>query len=432
VAETGQAPLAGIRVLEIAQAIAVPMCGLVLADMGAEVVKLEPPAGDSYRYASGVFFPGESKGFAIFNRGKQSVCLDLASPESRPAVEALVRQADVVLVAFKPPDVVRYGLDYGTLRTINPEMIYLEHIPLGPKGPYGQQGGYDVVVQGLSGLGSITAAPGDAPRVVQPAYADHATGFISALAVVTALRHRDLTGEGQRVETSLLSTALAMGANLLNWFAAVDPEPWQAFEERAREARAAGASFGEQQELYRQIGMAGSHGNIYFRHYRKKDGFISVGSLTPSLNERFRQVTGIDDPRTDPDFELGTPEAFDRLTAMIREAEDLFATRTTDEWLEAFRAVGSPCGPFHFPPEAFREPQILENNYLVELDHELLGPYRSFAPPFRMDATPVMPVKASPPLGVHTESALEAAGLPREDIDRLREAGVIGARLPQA
>lgn len=425
----GEGPLAGIRVLEIAQAIAVPMCGLVLADMGAEVVKVEPPAGDSYRYASGAFFPGESKGFAIFNRGKKSVCLDLTHPDARPAIEALIRQADIVLVAFKPPDILRYGLDYSSISTINPQVIYLEHIPLGPKGPYGQQGGYDVIVQGLSGLGSITAAPGDAPRVIQPAYADHATGFISALAVVAALRHRDLTGHGQRVETSLLSTALAMGANLLNWFAAVDPEPWQAFDEHVREARAAGAGFGEQQQLYRQTVLAGGYANIYFRHYRTKDGLLSVGSLSPGLNEKFRRVTGLSDPRTEPGFEVGTPEAFDKLTTLIHQAEELFATRTTNEWLDAFGPAGIPCSAFHFPTEAFREPQILENGYLIELDHELLGAYRTFAPPFRMDATPVAPRRASPPLGVHTDEALEAAGLPPAEIKRLRDAGAIGAQL---
>lgn len=425
----GQGPLAGIRVLEIAQAIAVPMCGLILSDMGAEVVKIEPPSGDSYRWASGVFFPGESKGFAIFNRGKKSVCLDLKREESRPIVEALVRQSDIVLVAFKPPDIVRYRLDYESLRAINERVIVLEHIPLGRNGPYGQQGGYDVVVQGLSGLGAITAAPGDAPRVVQPAYADHATGFISALAVVAALRHRDLTGEGQRVETSLLSTALALGANLLNWFAASDVETWAQFDGQIREARNRGADFAEQQEIYRRTVLAGSHGNIYFRHYRTRDGFISVGSLTPALNERFRQVTGLHDPRLDPDFELGTPEAFQRLDELVREAEELFASRTTEEWLEAFREVDVPAAPFHFPPEAFSEPQILENDYLVELDHDLLGSYRSFAPPFRMDRTPVAPQSASPVLDAHTDEVLARAGYTPDELSRLREAGVIGARL---
>ncbi|MGE5595026.1 MAG: CaiB/BaiF CoA transferase family protein [Hyphomicrobiales bacterium] len=427
-ADTGKGPLSDITVLEFAQVIAIPMCGLVLSDMGARVIKVEPPTGDSARSNMSPIIPGESKSFAVFNRGKESVCLDLTRPETRPVVERLVKSADVVLVSFKPPDVERYGLSYESLSRVNPRIVYLEHLPLGRKGRYADIGGYDVIVQGLSGLGAITGAPGDAPRNVNPAYADHATGFISALAVVAALRHRDRTGEGQRVETSLLSTALALGGNLLHWFGATDPDVWESFARQLKTAREAGGDFAEQQRIYTRTVRAGGFANVYFRHYRTKDGIISVGALSQPLIRRFREVTGLHDPRTDPDFELGTPEAFARLGQLIEEAEALFRTKTTEEWITAFHAAGVPAGPFLFPQEVFGEPQVVDNGYLVELEHPLFGPYKTFAPPLRMEATPVWPQGASPLLDSGTDDVLAGLGFSGEEIAQLREAGVIGAR----
>lgn len=420
-------PLAGIRVLEFAQVIAIPMCGAILADMGASVVKIEPPNGDSSRHNLSPIFPGESKTFAIFNRGKRSVCVNLGHAESRDVIDALVQQADVVLVAFKPNDVQRYGIGYERLSGINPRLVYLEHVPLGPKGPFSDIGGYDVLVQGLSGLGAITAAPGDAPRNINPAYADHATGMISALAVVTALRYRDQTGQGQRVETSLLSTSFALGGNLLNWFAATDPDVWDDFETRLAGLRANDEPFAKQQELYNRTLRAGGFGNVTFRHYRTADGIISVGALSPGLVARFLSVTGLVDPRRQPDFELGTPEAFRRLTTFIEEAEALFRTRTTAGWLAFLKDAGIPAAPFNFPNEAVQEPQIVENGYVVELDHPAFGPYKTFDTPFRMDATPVGPRSASPLLDNDTNAVLAEAGLADAEIRRLREAGAVGA-----
>ncbi|MGE3422264.1 MAG: CaiB/BaiF CoA transferase family protein [Dehalococcoidia bacterium] len=420
-------PLAGITVLEFAQVIAIPMCGAALADMGATVIKIEPPTGDSSRSNLSPILPTESKSFAVFNRGKRSVCLDIAHPRARPALEALVRKADIVLISFKPPDIERYGLDYETLANLNPGLIYLEHVPLGPKGPYAGMGGYDVIVQGLSGIGAITAAPGEAPRNINPAYADHATGFISALAVVAALRHRDQTGEGQRVETSLLSTAIALGGNLLNWFGATDPDVWESFQAQLAEARKAGANFADQQQLYLRSARAGAFANIYFRHFRTSDGIVSVGALSQPLIRRFRSITRIKDPREDPEFELGTPEAFARLTELVNEVEALFRSQTTAHWIKTFSDAGIPVGPFLFPTEIFEEPQIVENGYVVEIEHPLFGPYKTFAPPLRMDATPVKVRGASPLLDADTDDVLAGLGFSPEGIAELRRAGAIGA-----
>jgi crotonobetainyl-CoA:carnitine CoA-transferase CaiB-like acyl-CoA transferase len=172
-----------VRVLEFAQALAVPSCGALLADMGADVVKIEPPRGDTYRLQNRAPVPGEGRDFAICNRGKRSLCLDLGRPESRDVVDRLVAGADVVLVSFKVTDLVRYGLDYERLRTVKPRLVYLENTPYGRHGPLGDEGGYDVVAMGLSGLSSVVATPlGDTPRFVRPAFADIGTGVYSALA----------------------------------------------------------------------------------------------------------------------------------------------------------------------------------------------------------------------------------------------------------
>ena len=421
--------LADVRVLEFAQVMAVPTCGLLLADFGADVVKVEPPPGDSFRLGQRTAAGGDGKSFAVFNRGKRSLCLDLTRPEAREVVERLVRAADVVLVSFKPSDLPRYGLAYETLRASNPRLVYLENTPYGPEGPHGEDGGYDVVVQGMSGLGAISASSqGDAPRFVRPAYVDMGTGFLAALAVVAALRHRDRTGEGQRVETSLLSSALALGGNIVHRFEAFDPPRWDAFSRELGEMRASGASFEEQQELQRRVLFGQTPGNIYFRHYRCADGFVSVGCLSPGLYERFRKATGIEDPRQRADFPRDTAEGRAEVDAMLRRAEALFLTRTSAEWIEVLRAGGVPCGRFNFPNEVFDDEQVAANDYLIELEHPTLGRYRTFAPPVRMAASPTRARGPAPLLGADTDAVLAEVGFAPEAIARLREARVAGPR----
>ncbi len=420
--------LAGVRVLEFAQAMAIPACGQLLADMGAEVIKVEPPGGDAFRHTQAPVIPGESKGYTLLNRGKRCLCLDVSHPQAAEVVGRLVQRADVALVSLKPPDLPRYGLTYDRFAAINPRIVYLEHVPLGPKGPFGQDGGYDVVVQGISGTGAITARTvGDAPINVRPAYIDMGTGFLSALGVVAALRHRDLTGVGQRVQTSLLSTALAQGNQLISWFGATDPPIWEAFQADLAAARLAGASFEEQRAVYERHYLRGAYGNIYFRHYRTSDGFISIGCLSPALNARFRRVTGLDDPRQRPGFDPSTSEGWDELTALIREAEDLLRSRTTPAWIDAFRAGGVACGPFNFPPEVFHDEQVLANDFIVELDHPALGPYKTFAPPLRMDVTPTRIRASSPLLDADTDAVLGEVGYTPDEVARMRAEGVVGA-----
>ena len=421
--------LEGVRVLEIAQALAIPAAGLLLADMGADVIKIEPPSGDAIRHTMEPIVPGESKGYSLMNRGKRSVCLDVTRADSRPVIERLVQWADIVLTSFKPADLPRYGLTYEDFAAINPRVIYLEHVPLGKKGPLGGDPGYDVVVQGISGVTAITARTrGDAPINIRPAFNDMGTGFLSALGVVAALRYRDQTGKGQRDETSLLSTALALGNQLISWFAATDPPIEEAFQAEVAAARAADADFEAQRAIWEKHYMRGGYANIYFRHYRTKDGFVSVGCLSGGLNARFRKVTGLVDPRQEPGFDLGTTASYDRLTVLLHEAEALFRSKTTQEWVDALRAGGVPCGPLNFPPDVFHDPQIEANGYLAEIEHPLFGAFRTYAPPIRMDLTPTR-IRSGPPLlGEHTEGVLAEVGFSAHEVAALIASGAAGRR----
>lgn len=420
--------LEGVRVLEIAQALAIPFAGVLLADMGADVVKIEPPVGDGIRHTMEPIFPGESKGYTLVNRGKRGVCLDITSETARPAIEALVRWADVVTVSLKPADLPRYRLEYDDIRAINPQVIFLEHAPLGKKGPFGGEPGYDVIVQSMSGTSVLTAREQNGmPINIRPAFNDMGTGAFSALGIVAALRHRDLTGEGQRVETSLLGTAMALGNQLLSWFGATDPEVDSSFAQAIGAARQAGAGYPEQREIWERHYTRGGFANIYFRHYRTKDGFVSVGCLSPQLNARFRAVTKLEDPRTETGWDFDAPGARDRLAALVAESEGIFASRTTDEWIAALQAGGVPCGRFNFPPEAMNDPQLLENEFVVELEHPLLGPYKTFGPALKMDRTPTSIRSSAPTLDQHTDEVLREVGLSPAEIAALRKAGVAGA-----
>lgn len=419
--------LAGVRVLELAQALAVPFAGELLADMGADVVKIEPPPGDGIRHTMEPILPGESKGYTLVNRGKRAICLDITRVESRPVLERLAKWADIVMVSMKPADLPRYHIAYEDFRAWNERVIYLEHVPLGHHGPFGDDPGYDVVVQAMSGLSVTTARDRDGvPINIRPAFNDMGTGAFSALGVVAALRHRDLTGQGQRLETSLLGTAVALGNQLVSWLGVTDAGRDDGFKAQMSELRGRGAEFAEQRELWENTYARGAFANIYFRIYRTADGFVAVGCLSPQLNARFRKVTGIHDPRTEPGFDLGAPDSRSRLTALMKEVEELFASKTTAEWLETLKAGGIPCGPLNFPPEVMFDPQLTANDFVVEIEHPLFGPYRTFGPPIRFDATPSSIRSSAPLLDEHTDSVLAELGFAAEEIARLRSNGTAG------
>ncbi len=416
-------PLHGIRVVEFAQNLAVPTCGRVLAAMGAEVVKVEPPHGDATRTMAPIPGTGDGRAYVVTNPGKRSVVLDLGRPEAAAARDALLTGADIVLCAFKGTDLERYGLTYDHVRSIVPEVIYLEHRAFGSKGPDADEGGYDVLVQALSGLSFIgSRSEGTRPTTIRPAYTDMATGLASTTAVLAALYHRAVTGKGQRVRTSLLGTAHWLALPINTRFDQYDTETLAEFGEDMALLRSTGASFDDQRALYesRVLPAAGAF-DIWFRHYMTGDGMMSIGALSPMLIDKFHAVTRLPDPR-----KLQYADKSTEWNDLVSKAEALLRSDTTDAWIKRFRAGGVPCARYNTPIEAIDDPGSVENGFVTDLDHPVHGRVRMTANPIEMDLTPMQTTASAPMLGQHTDEALLEAGLSAATIAELRAVGVLG------
>jgi len=409
--------LDGIKVVEFAQNVAVPHCGRMLAGMGADVVKVEPPDGDAMRTLAPI--GTEGRGFLVTNPGKRSIAVDLSSPDASAVVDGLLAWADVVLVAFKLPDLKRFGLDWEHAQTVNPRLVYLVHTALGPEGPDAEQGGYDVLVQGRSGIGWImNRSGGSAPQPTRPAVSDIGSGFVSTFAVLAGLRHLDKTGEGQRIDTSLLGTAMSLGTPICATFAP-DAENLAELDEEIGLLRSAGMDFDAQRAQYEaRVSPSGGAFRLYFRHYQTADSLISVAGLSRGLYAKFHEVTGVAPPTTanakDPAFQ-----------DTVGAAEDVFLTRTTSEWVQALQAAGYPCGPYNMPHEALRDPQVVANDYVVELDHPSVGSHVISGMPLRMEKSRCEVRGPSPSMAAHTAEVMGEIGLDESAVEALLANGTI-------
>ena len=413
--------LADLRVVEFAQNAAIPQCGRLLAGLGADVVKVEPPEGDAMRRLAGLA-ENESRAYAVINPGKRSIAIDLAADGARDAVNALFAWADVALVAFKLTDLERYGIAWDQAKQVNPALIHVTHTALGPDGPDAHYGGYEVLAQGRSGVGYIINRSGDSgPLPSRPAVTDFGSGFSAAFAVLAALRHRDRTGEGQRIDTSLLGTAMSLGTPLFGEFAG-DDERLAELEADIGAVRHAGLGFDVERSIYESKVQAGGGAfRLYFRHYQTLDGLISLAGLSPGLVAKFHEVTGLDRPTSNDVTNPGFTDVVDR-------AEALFAQRTTDEWLVALREVGYPCGPYNMPHQAMHDPHVLANGYAVELDHPIFGPYTTVGMPFQMEKSTSEISGPSPSLAAHTVQVMTEAGIDPALIDQLVASGALVQR----
>lgn len=413
-------PLTGIRVLDLTQIIAGPLGCMLLADLGAEVIKVEPADGDPWRLTS-QFMPGESKPYQSLNRGKQSVALDLSRPECQEAVHRLARTCDVAVINARPDVAQRLGVDYESLKRERPDIIYVDSTAFGRKGPWAHRPGYDIVAQAASGLlmhrlwvdeDGFPALSGTA------APADFTTGYAIALGVCAALVHRMRTGEGQLVETSLLANALVLQGSSFMSNPAADADRRADFLDDLRASREQGEPFDQFVRRRKARGEAVVGFGMYYRGYKTKDGALTVGCLSPGTRDRFRRALQIEDP-------LEGSAARVAPTEVIRAIEKMFTERTTDEWMELFDRYAVPASPVWFVEEMVENPQVVENGYVVELDHELTGPQWMAAPPIKMSVTPPAAQGASPPLGRDTRKWLLELGLTNEQIDELAAAGAV-------
>lgn len=419
-------PLAGVKVIEFTQVIAGPFCGMHLADMGADITKFEPIAGEPWRL-SVELVPKESRTFASLNRGKRGVAMDLSKPAAQAIVHELIKQTDVVVINYRPGVAEQLRIDYETLSKINPRLIYCENTAYGRNGPLAKRGGYDIVVQALTGLMAGEAKlDGDVPTYVYPAIADYSTGIQMSNAICAALYYREKSGKGQRLDCTLMGTAMAMQTSQFTWFDMFDDEIIPPMLEGITEARREMKSFTEQVGVHKKF-RPGPAGNIYYRVFQTSDGFIAVGALSMALRHKVMAATGLKDPRLQPDgtFVMAPPGWETRGPELVKEAEALYRTKTTEEWGALFEKHGVPSGPLHFIEELFDHAQTMANGLQVEMEHPLLGGMKLVGPPFQMSESRLEAQFPSPMLGEHTDEVLAEAGLAPERIAELRAEGVV-------
>ena len=392
-------PLAGMRVLELAQIMAGPTCGMMLADMGADVVKVEKlPGGDDSRGYREPRINGVSAPFMILNRNKRGIALNLKHAQGRDILLRMVRDADVLTENYRRGAMEKLGLGYDVLARENPGLIYCAVSGYGRAGPFADKGGFDLIAQGFSGLMSVTGEPGGPPVKTGNPVADINAGLLATIGIVAAYAHKQKTGEGQVVETSLMEAALQQ----TYWHAAT--------------YFATGESPGPTGSAHLLAAP--------YQAYRASDGWINLGGANQANWERIAEVLGHAEWRDDPRFVNNSARMANRET-LAALMNGIFATRTKAEWVVVFDAAGVPVGPVHTIGEALTHPQTLAQGMVVELTHPEAGATRALGCPLHFSATPTEITRPAPLLGEHTREVLREYDYSDADIDSFVASGVV-------
>lgn len=393
-------PLAGIRVLDLGRHLAGPTCAMWLGDLGADVIKIEKPGeGDDGRAAGPPFYAGQSAFFLAANRNKRSIELDIKRPEGQELFRRLADTADVVVENFRPGVMDALGIGYRAVSERNPRIIYCSISGFGADGPYADRPGLDQIVQGVSGLMSVTGFEGGEPVRVGIPIADLLTGLFGAYGVLAALQVRERTGRGQHVQTSLLEGMVGMlsfqAVRYLN--GGEIPPP------------------------------AGNHHplNAPYGVFRARDGYVTIGATGEKRWRTLCEVLDAEEWLTDPRFATNGDRHRNReiLAELISER---LQAHTVDEWERILNEAGIPCGPIYRMDQAMEHPQVRHRQMVVELPHPTMGAVRLLGLPVKFSETPGQVRLAPPLLGEHTDEVLREIGVTADELRRLRESGVIG------
>jgi crotonobetainyl-CoA:carnitine CoA-transferase CaiB-like acyl-CoA transferase len=397
-------PLSGLRVFDLTRVLAGPTCVQMLGDLGADVIKIEKPgSGDDTRGFTPPTLPGstESAYFAGVNRNKRSVTLDIARPEGQALARRLLAHCDILVENFKAGGLARYGLGWEQLRTEHPGLIYCSITGFGQTGPYAQRPGYDGLVQAMGGVMSLTGEPDGMPQKVGIPVADVFAGLYGCIGVLAALRHRERTGEGQRIDIGMLDTHVAWLANQgMNYLATGENPPR----------------------------LGNQHPNIApYQVFATADGHIVLSVANDPTFRRFCEAFGLDALADDPRF--ATNAARVRHRDLVTETlTPVLRAHPTAWWLEHLEANAIGCGPINRLSEVFADPQVQARGMVVEMPHPTAagGRVKLLANPVRLSATPVEYRRPPPLLGEHTDAVLaDLLGLEAAEIAGLRSRGVI-------
>lgn len=403
-------PLDGVRVLDLSRVLAGPWATQILADLGAEVIKIEKPGvGDDTRAWGPPFLTdvaGERSDAAYFlaaNRNKRSVTLDFTQAEGRALLHRLVPTCQIVVENFKTGGLKKYGLDYASVSALNPAVVYCSITGFGQTGPYAARAGYDYLIQAMGGLMSITGqpdgAPGAEPMKVGVAVVDLFTGMYAASGILAALRHAERTGQGQHLDVALMDCQAAMLANQAqNWFVG--------------------------QKAPGRLGNA--HPNIVpYQVFATADGHIVLAVGNDGQFRSFCAVAGVPALCDDPAYARNADRVANR-TALVTLLEPILKARASRDWMDALEAAGVPCGPINTIDQVFADPQVVARGLAVSTDRADVGPLTTVAHPVKYSATPPRAERAPPALGADTGWALgEVLGLSEGDVAGLRERGVV-------
>lgn len=377
--------LSGLVVLDLSCHLSGPYCGMLLADHGADVIKIERPGGGDEARAMPPFVGGESAPFMLWNRNKRSVALDLKSPEGKAAFRALVRNADILVENFRPGTMARLGFGYEDLAEINPRLIFGSISGFGQTGPYRDRGGFDLVTQGMSGLMSVCGPEDGPPHRLPIAISDVAAGMHLCVGILSALEARHRTGKGQLVEVSLLEAALSYGVYEAAHVFATDEKP-------------------------PRIGQA-HRGSSPYQVFETADGWITIGAAQQNFWEALCSMIGVPDLVDDPRFR-GNGDRVANNSELVELLSGHLRNQPSSHWLGALDEAGIPAGPVLDFKEALSDPQVLAREMVVQTDHPRAGRMRTFGVPAKLSSTPGGVVRPAPSLGEHTGEVLSGLAVP--------------------